>query len=89
MSDFEIKRTVKKDDIPKSGGRKRIDYSSLIKSASTLEKDEALEVSVEKKHRVTGIKRALEQAFKHTQFTVTQRTQKEGDSINVYIIREN
>lgn len=89
MSDFTIEGSINKDDVPPSRGRASRDYSALLKSVATLKKDEALEISVAKKHVVSGIRNAIDKEFKHTKYKVTQRSNKDTEELTCYILRES
>lgn len=85
MSDFEIIRTIKEDEVPRIVGRSK--YHAVFKACSRLAKDEVLEVRIQKAGQVTSIAGGLARAFKHTKFKCIGR--KKQDGYYCYIQRLN
>ena len=87
--DMEIMDSMKAKDVPPSKRGVRRDYKPILKSVATLEKGEAIQVRVRKKHVASGIKNALKRAYKKQHFKVTTRAvEGEKHKRDVYIIRK-
>lgn len=73
---YEIRRTIKSDDIP-SWSNKGL-YDPIIKSMATLEVGEALEVKVESMKKISAIRKKATTSFEHTEYKVYQRQRENG-----------
>ena len=86
---FKIEDSVKADEVPKKNSGVRRDYTPILKAVATLEKGEALKLTVDKKHVVTGIRTAVKKGFRHGNYRVASRSIKgEKHKRTVYIINE-
>lgn len=87
MDDVKIVETINKESVPKQVGRVRLDYSKILRSVATLNNTECLVLEVDgmKKHRVSGIKKAIAKEFPTAKYKVISRTNKKDGIINIYI----
>lgn len=87
MSDFEIKGTLKKEDIPQSRRGSKKDFTDLFEKFDRISDGNSIHIQTTKKHLVNAISTAFRKKYGKSKATVTQRTTKGKEEIDVYIIR--
>lgn len=86
MSDFQIERSITKEDIPPSHQHKKSKYDPIYNSCKTLEKGEGIQVAVEKSHVVSVLGKGLQSRHPRRRYSIKGRSRPNG--YRIYIIRE-
>ncbi len=87
MKDFEIKGTVRKEDIPESKRGAKKDFTELFEKFDRISDGNSIHVVVQKKHHVVTISNAFKKKYGKSKASITQRNTKGSEAIDVYIIR--
>jgi hypothetical protein len=83
--DFEIKRTISKEDVPPMHKYRKSKYEGIYTSCKTLKREEGIEIAVKGSHMCSIIRKGLSKRFPRRHYDVSGRSNPKGYML--YIIR--